>query len=424
MTDEASSGHETYPVHGKPWGVGPGERKWLSVRPDEDLHEVRRGLDYQIVPDSERGEATVEITLHHQRRGKTPGTWDEEPFLLYKLKAGEAIRLPMNSDETLALYRHLESLYRVGAEGVPRGDREFAVVEGTAIVATGEAASMLRAFLERHGADGFLAAVSELEGGPGLVQVIALQQDYERKAAALAEFEQHMKPSDPWREPVWQEFFERNDWIFGHGLDYHFLVTGLAQPNFGGADVTGTGGEKGDFLMATAGDVRFSVLVEIKRPDSELMGPRLYRNGAHEIGAELAGGVAQLQANCDRWAKVARREENRAWEDETGITTVAPKGILVIGNTRQLDTRAKQDTFHRFRRNLWNPEILTYDELLSRARFLVRRADPDAPAEPEPDDNDDQPPEAYDHEAREPGEPPDWEPDPDDYDRGFTPFGR
>ena len=30
-------------------------------------------------------------------------------------------------------------------------------------------------------------------------------------------------------------------------------------------------------------------------------------------------------------------------------------------------------TSPRFRRSLWNPEVLTYDELLARARFLVEQ---------------------------------------------------
>ena len=56
-------------------------------------------------------------------------------------------------------------------------------------------------------------------------------------------------------------------------------------------------------------------------------------------------------------------------------TTVAePQGILVIGHTRQLVDDAQRASFHRFRRNLWNPTVLTYDELLERARFMVDKA--------------------------------------------------
>jgi hypothetical protein len=46
--------------------------------------------------------------------------------------------------------------------------------------------------------------------------------------------------------------------------------------------------------------------------------------------------------------------------------------VLVVGNSAQLDDEHKKATFELFRRNLHNPEIITYDELLERARFTVR----------------------------------------------------
>lgn len=51
-----------------------------------------------------------------------------------------------------------------------------------------------------------------------------------------------------------------------------------------------------------------------------------------------------------------------------------PHAILVVGHTGQLTDDAQRASFHRFRRNLWNPTVLTYDELLERARFLVDKA--------------------------------------------------
>jgi Shedu protein SduA, C-terminal len=71
-----------------------------------------------------------------------------------------------------------------------------------------------------------------------------------------------------------------------------------------------------------------------------------------------------------------------------------PKGILLIGNTDQLDDDEKKATFHAFRRNTWDPEVITYDELLERAKFLVARTatlveQAAAPAEPDVLDPDD-----------------------------------
>ncbi len=107
-----------------------------------------------------------------------------------------------------------------------------------------------------------------------------------------------------------------------------------------------------------------------------------YRNGVYELGDDVTGGVSQLQINCRTWAvEGARSEANAELMREAGVETVQPKGILVVGNTSQLDDPAKVRTFELFRQNLSNPEIVTFDELLERARYL---ADAEFPAD-EPD---------------------------------------
>ncbi len=127
--------------------------------------------------------------------------------------------------------------------------------------------------------------------------------------------------------------------------------------------------------MRTAGEFRFAVLVELKRPDTPLLsGTEPYRNGAWRVSPYLAGGVAQLQANTERIRHAANERANVRWLDERDMTVADPQGILVIGHTRVLADDAQRTSFHRFRRNLWNPTVLTYDELLERARFLVSKA--------------------------------------------------
>jgi hypothetical protein len=116
-----------------------------------------------------------------------------------------------------------------------------------------------------------------------------------------------------------------------YGLAYHFLVTQQGQFHLGGADFGGTGGQRGDELMSTAGDWRFAVLVELKKPTSALLsGSKPYRNGAWQIGPELTGGVAQLQANCERIVIDAQAGENVRYLDAHGLTVAMPKGILLV----------------------------------------------------------------------------------------------
>ena len=83
--------------------------------------------------------------------------------------------------------------------------------------------------------------------------------------------------------------------------------------------------------------------------------------------------MSQLQSNCRTWVvEGSRQDENREVLRQAGIETCEPKGILVIGNTEQLDGDInRRMTFELFRRNLHNPEVITYDELLSRAELLA-----------------------------------------------------
>jgi len=82
--------------------------------------------------------------------------------------------------------------------------------------------------------------------------------------------------------------------------------------------------------------------------------------------------VAQLQTNCRRWEiEGSQTEKNREALSKKEVFTVQPKGILVIGNTGQLVDLAKRNTFELFRRNTLNPEILAFDELYERAKFIV-----------------------------------------------------
>ena len=60
--------------------------------------------------------------------------------------------------------------------------------------------------------------------------------------------------------------------------------------------------------------------------------------------------------------------------------TINPKGILVIGHTKELmGERSKIETFELFRRDINNLEIITFDELYERAKFIVDQVNEDLP---------------------------------------------
>lgn len=58
------------------------------------------------------------------------------------------------------------------------------------------------------------------------------------------------------------------------------------------------------------------------------------------------------------------------------IYNYLPKSYLIIGNLKEFMTsnwvnQEKYSSFELFRKNIHNPEIITFDELYERAKFIV-----------------------------------------------------
>lgn len=175
------------------------------------------------------------------------------------------------------------------------------------------------------------------------------------------------------KESWWQDFFEDNQWIFGYGLKYQIIRVVQPQANLGGAIFTGSGARRGDFLGATSGDARFTVVVEIKTPGTPLLqGDEPQRNGAWSLTREFTDAVTQAQAYANSWAIESQTRSNTLELAKRKLLVVHPKAIVVIGClTELLSDETKASTFQLFRESLHGIEVLTFDELLERAKFIV-----------------------------------------------------
>ena len=296
------------------------------------------------------------------------GEWEPvDGFGPAALKAGQEIRLDFSTSETLALSQRLAEWHVLCSGGVAFGERILRVVdEDEVTVLTGANRAILETMLESQ--DNFWELLEELR--PDLLTAAAATRLLRLRRGAVSAYEEHLARAD-WDESAWQAFFSDHTWIFGHALAYQFLSPIEAGPAYGGTGLDRVGTKLGDYLMATEARARFTVLVEIKKPQTPLLGAE-YRGGAFQVSRELAGGVAQTQMASRTWVtEGSRAEANRERLETEGIETYEPKAILVLGDLQELDTLAKRRSFELFRRNLHNPEILTYDEVLERARYLV-----------------------------------------------------
>jgi hypothetical protein len=184
-------------------------------------------------------------------------------------------------------------------------------------------------------------------------------------------------------EALWQRFFEENPWIFGYGLSYVYL-TGLDHRKLeqvvAGYSVL-QHGKRVDALLRSRGVISSLCFVEIKTHKTDLLESKPYRAGCWAASSELTGAVAQVQGTVSMATQSLRKlsgvddQGNPTGEDSYGYM---PKSFLVIGGLGEFMTEhgvneERYRSFELFRRHTLSPEIITFDELYERARFIVQQ---------------------------------------------------
>jgi len=312
----------------------------------------------------------------YQKKG-TVGWEDGDGLSLRELNAGQAISFELDTEAMSNFLNGIAILLKMAE--LPslkeRSEKVSVALQSKVIEVNDETLrpNIQSLINQGHGRD-FWNELAALR--PEDAEKFADDQILGRRRDSVREFEGALR-NGAWDEPEWGKFFDENRWIFGLGLRYQFLYQLQEQAHYGGSDVSGRGTQKGDYLHYTVGDdAKFTVLVEIKRPDSlifhETSSGQKYRNGVPGFNVEFANALSQVKVNTRKWeVDGSQKEENRDRLEHERIYTVQPRSFLIYGHTSQLDTREKVNCFECFRGQLKNTEIVTYDELLNRARFII-----------------------------------------------------
>jgi hypothetical protein len=195
---------------------------------------------------------------------------------------------------------------------------------------------------------------------------------------ALEAFEARLGAGD-WTEGHWQDFFERQSWVFGYGLDYRIMRPFDREMVVGAAGTDNRDKPTVDFLTTFTD---YTVLVEIKRPDTFIFQSRKSgRSGTWRFSVDFMDAVSQVLEQKAEWLSAA---QSIGGFDKSGrrrleARTRDAKTILIIGNRSEFDqsdnlrdAAIKRDTFELFRRDTRNLDILTFDELFDRAKFITK----------------------------------------------------
>jgi hypothetical protein len=192
-------------------------------------------------------------------------------------------------------------------------------------------------------------------------------------------------------ERAWQQLLEENPWVLGVGLGGQLLTSwksDLLEQTVVGRSVN-TVGKRVDALMRTTGVIRSMVFAEIKHHRTDLIGGE-HRAGCWRPAKELTEAVVQAQQTVH----LACRDLDEYLQDRTGdgellgsgTFLLRPKSFLVIGSLSQLTGSSgnphpeKFRSFELFRRNLHEPDVITFDELVARAEWHVQSASSELPA--------------------------------------------
>ena len=324
----------------------------------------------------EKGE-TVGVTIVHQRKNSKEIWEDVECIKLNSLKGGEGVKLHLDSKTTKVLFNELRKLYAlVDQEGVQFGTNEFTVAYAEEIIKVSKDRKIIieKLLAENFGEELWAELVSS---DPDLATRLSFAKIQSDRVKALEIFKENLDQKNG-SESFWQSFFESNQWIFGYGLNYKFLHLIIDQPYYGGTNYSGKGAQRGDYLMSTKAEAHFTVLVEIKTPVTNILSAdssgshRSIRSDTWLLSSNLLGSISQLQVNTRTWSIKSQQKENSVSLEKSNIYTVEPKGILVIGCLSEFENNeSKLNCFEIFRRNIHNPEIMTFDELYERAKFIV-----------------------------------------------------
>ena len=123
---------------------------------------------------------------------------------------------------------------------------------------------------------------------------------------------------------------------------------------------------------------------EIKHHRSPLLGTE-YRPSCWAASAGVSGAIVQTQQTV--YQAVQEVSEKLTSLDDEGANTddvtylIRPRSFLVVGSLKQFRSKegaggvieAKYRSFELFRRNLYEPELITFDELYARVEFHVSR---------------------------------------------------
>lgn len=279
--------------------------------------------------------------------------------------------LEFNREEAAALQSFFKHLEAIDPESTP--DNTQYLDDRTRFEVTRSEASLLEVLRENP-----QLTTKLISDDPELSR---LRQLYERRETVEA-FEA-LVANDEASESEYQKFFEANKWLIGLSIDAHLFTSvdeHKLEQTTTGFSVTGSG-KRIDALLKTAGVINSIAFAEIKKPSTRLVESAAYRTEAWGPSTELGGAVVQVQQTIHKALETIARSKLDI-RDSTGalsetLYSYAPRGYVVAGRLDEFLSPTgdveeyRFRSYESFRRSIAGITILTYDEVLGRAKAAI-----------------------------------------------------
>lgn len=195
-----------------------------------------------------------------------------------------------------------------------------------------------------------------------LEEVVWMGQSAKRVVDILHTWDGNKENDD---EGFWQITLKEN--VYAIGQVFAVPVVFIKDNAYvGGMNINKQDAKLVDYLFSMESS-RESVLVEIKTPVTKLLG-REYR-ATYPESRELAGAVAQA-LDYREW--LVRSITTLPPPAGQTLEAFVPRCVVLAGNgSKELDSTPKRRAFERYRANLKDVEIVTYDELFRKLEVLA-----------------------------------------------------
>ncbi|WP_417737745.1 Shedu immune nuclease family protein [Rosistilla oblonga] len=341
----------------------------------------------ELVNNREDEAKAVRGHLLWQRRSRTEkgDDWvDESHTKLTQMKAGSGIKLELRTDELYLLTQIVRGLYGKfwdNGNKLPKNGEEFELADYAQAAIKLDSLGNVAELLKITGEEDFLALLSLLSKGENSKDVIeAISKlnigdlsELNSLAGigllkqALNRWQQNQGNPD---EKFWQAELTSYSFVLSQAFSSPVILV-QKEAYLGGKSIHNKGGKVTDFLLKNA-LTDHVLVVEIKTPETALLEKSEYRQGVFAPSKELGGVVTQAakqrQELCQNFNALRTATEDAT---EESIRLAEPKCLVIAGNTSELDSAAKKDSFELFRRELRHIEVVTFDELFKKIEVLL-----------------------------------------------------